>query len=133
MAEEQAALVPVFEQTVAFYGDIIPAARLADGTVMVPLRPIVDVLGLDWSAQTRRLRRDAVLASATQGVAIMATPGGRQAMLALPLKLLPGWLFGLTASKVRPELRAKIERYQLDAYEALWQAVSAGINRSPST
>jgi hypothetical protein len=83
-------------------------------------------LGLTWPSQTLRLKRDPVLARA-QGVIIMKTPGGDQPMLALPLKVLPGWLFGISANKVRPDLREKILRYQTDAYEALWRAFAGEI------
>ena len=130
MADEGTALVPVREQAVDFYGDQVLAAQLADGTILVPLRPLCEALGLEWSAQTRRVRRDPALAPAA-GVAIMATPSGRQAMLCLPLKLLPGWLFGVTVSKVRPELREKILRYQQDCYEVLWNAFKADILPAP--
>jgi hypothetical protein len=121
-----APLMPARERTVEFYGDQVPAAQLADGTIMVPLRPIVEALGLDWPSQTNRLKRDARLRSA-QGVVVMTTPGGRQTMTALPLRLLPGWMFKIDTARVRPELRAKIERYQEEAYEALWQAFKGDI------
>lgn len=113
-------LVPVREETVNFYGDELAAAQMEDGTIMVPLRPIAEALGLTWPSQTQRVRRDPVL-SPLQGVIMMKTPGGEQGFLALPLKVLPGWLFGIDSRRVRPELREKILRYQQDCYEVLWQ------------
>ena len=134
MADEphgQVALVPVRQETVNFYGDELPAGQLADGTILVPLRPIVEALGLTWPAQRLRLNRDPVLAGA-QGVIVMNTPGGPQEMLALPLKILPGFLFGLNATRVKPELRDKILRYQADCYEVLWNAFKADILPQPT-
>ena len=125
------ALVPVREQTVDFYGDHLPAGQVADGTIWVPLRPICTALGLGWGSQYNRIQRDPVLAAA-QGVFIMKTPGGDQRQVALPLKLLPGWLFGISASRVKPELRAKIERYQADCYEVLWTAFKGDILPPPA-
>ncbi|MEI6419547.1 MAG: phage antirepressor N-terminal domain-containing protein [Sphingomonadales bacterium] len=58
---------------ISFRGRPIPTVKDAAGVVRVALRPIVEAMGLDWSAQTRRLRRDQVL---SEGVAIMATPSG---------------------------------------------------------
>ena len=121
-----AAVVPVREQRVDFYGDELAAGELADGTVLVPLRPICDALGLSWPAQTRRVERDPALA-AGRTIAVMATVQGPRDMLCLPLKLLPGWLFGISSARVRPELRDKIVRYQQDAYEVLWNAFKADI------
>jgi hypothetical protein len=44
-ADAGAALVPVSEEMVDFYGDQVPAVQLEDGTIMVPLRPICENLG----------------------------------------------------------------------------------------
>ena len=123
---EPTALVPVRQQTVDFYGDILPAAQLADGSILVPVRPIVDALGLNWSGQFLRIRRERVLHEALT-VCIMQTVQGDREMVALPLKLLPGFLFGLNASRVKPELRDKILRYQRDCYEVLWTAFKGDI------
>ncbi len=128
---DQPALVPVRQQTVDFYGDRLPAGQLADGTILVPMRPLVEALGLDWPSQYQRLKRDPML-RVRQGVVIITTPGGEQRFLALPLKLLPGFLFGLNASRVKPELRARILRYQEDCYEVLWNAFKADILPTPS-
>lgn len=127
MSEPQP-LTPDEVKSVAFYGDTLAAALVrveGEDRIYVPLRPVVEALGLDWSAQTRRLRRDDVLADGVRGVAIMATPGpggGTQAMLCLPLDLLPGWLFGIDAGRVKPELREKITRYRRECFRVLWRA-----------
>lgn len=136
MTAEQASapLVPVEEKTVPFYEDEVLAVIVeteGDRQVYVPLRPIVDTLGLDWSSQTRRLRRDTVLAESVRSVAITATEaGGKREMLCLPLDMLPGWLFGVTASRVgsgmpdelRSDLQEKIDRYRRECFRVLWEA-----------
>lgn len=123
------ALVPVREQMVEFYGDDILAAQVADGTVWVPLRPICDHLGLSWSGQRERTNRDPVLSEEMAVVRVTRTTatGGVPDMLALPLKYLPGWLFGVQAARVKPELQAKIIRYQRECYDVLWNAFKADI------
>jgi hypothetical protein len=129
------ALVPVEQKQVLFYEDEITAVLVQDGAkqeIYIPLRPICDYLGLDWSAQYRRINRDPVLMEALQGVAVMATPspdgrgGGLQNTLCLPLKFLPGWLFGVSASRVKEDLRQKIIRYQRECYDVLWEAFGDG-------
>lgn len=127
--EKKQALVPVEEKTVHFYGDEITAALVetsGKSEVYVPLRPIAEYLGLDWSAQSRRLKRDEVLANEVISVAIMATEigkgKGRRDTLCLPLEYLPGWLFGLEANRVKPELKEKIMRYRRECYRVLWRA-----------
>src|SRR4051812_12613094 len=98
MSDEPQAIVPVRQQTVDFYGDTLQAAQGADERVYVPVRPICEALGVDWPGQRRRILRDPALAG-TLALVLLSTSGGDQEMLCLPLKLLPGWLFGLTISK----------------------------------
>src|SRR5690242_1432452 len=86
------AIVPVQEQTVDFYGDLILAAQAPDKTIYVPLRSLCDYLGLSWAGQRERTLRHPVLAPAVKGVRVTRTPsGGPQTTLCLPLELLPGW------------------------------------------
>ena len=123
-------IVPVREKEVDFYGDAILAAQSDDETIWVPLRPLCDHLGLNWSGARQRINRDPVLSDA-QGVCIIHTPGGDQRMLCLPLDLIPGWLFGVTVSKVRPELQEKILRYQRECFRVLWNAFKSDILPAP--
>ena len=41
-------------------------------------------------------------------------------MLSMPVRKLPAWLNSINPKKVRPELRAKIELYQAESDDALW-------------
>lgn len=129
MSDDTAALVPIEEKTVDFYGDSITAALVEVGSqeeIYVPLRPLCDYLGVDWSGQRKRLNRDEVLAEA-QGVVIMSTPGGQQQFVCLPLKFIPGWLFGIDTSRLKPELKEKIIRYRRECYDVLWKAFQAQV------
>lgn len=135
MSDEKA-LVPVEQKQVLFYDDELTAVLIETQTrqeIYVPIRPICDYLGLDWSGQYRRITdRDPILSDSVQGVVITTTPsaegrgGGPQEMLCLPLKFLPGWLFGIRASRVKSELREKIIRYQRECYDVLWDAFQEG-------
>lgn len=131
MSEEQA-LVPVDQKQVIFYDDELTAV-LVNGVegqeVYVPVRPVVEQLGLSWPGQFERLQRDEVLSEVTKGVRVTRTPekGGNQEMLCLPLRFLPGWLFGIQASRIKdPDIREKIIRYRREAYDVLWEAFREG-------
>jgi hypothetical protein len=113
------ALIPVEQRDVTFYDDQIPAVIVEGGRIYVPLRPIADFLGLSWPAQTRRLKRDAVLSEVSSSVAVTATDGRIRKMLCLPLDYLNGWLFGINASRVKEDLQDKVLRYQRDCYRVL--------------
>lgn len=56
--------------TANFRGSEFYGFQERDG-VWVALRPIVEAMGLDWSAQLKRVKRDPIL---SEGVAMMATP-----------------------------------------------------------
>jgi len=123
------ALVPVREAQVDFYGDTLLAAQTADEEIYVPVRPLCEYLGLAWSGQFERIRRDPVLNEALAVVRVTRTTatGGVPDMVCLPLKFIPGWLFGIQAGRVRAELRDKIIRYQRECFDVLWQAFKADI------
>ena len=107
-------LVPQRERTVDFYGDNIPVAQAEDGTLYVALRPITDFLGLQFSAQRRRVLRDEVMAERRRSVIMTAADGRQREQLCLPLDLLPGWLFGVSPGQARPEIMDKLKRYRAD-------------------
>lgn len=123
---EPSALIPAEQREVAFYEDMVVAVRLADGRVFVPVKPICDLLGVDWAGQYRRIRRDPVLSEAAQPVDVTSTRRGSQPMVCLPLDLLSGFLFGLNADRVKPELRERVIRYQRDCYKVLAEAFQEG-------
>lgn len=94
-----------------------------NGQHYVAMKPICDNIGLDWTAQAQRIKRDEVLA---QGMVIITIPskGGEQQMLCLPIEYLNGWLFGIKISKVNPNIRNTLIKYKQECYQALfhhWQ------------
>lgn len=116
------ALTPVEERIVDFYGDRVAAALVPAGEIYVPARPIAEALGLAWASQNNRIQRDEVLARRVRKVLMHGADGKAREMVCLPLELLAGWIFGVTTSKVRPELREKLTRYREECYRVLWEA-----------
>lgn len=119
------ALVPAVQKEVAFYEDTIVAVRLEDGDIYVPIRPICDNLGVALAGQRERINRDPVLAEMATSVSVTLTQQARE-MICLPLKFIPGWLFGINANRVKPELRERIIRYQRECYDVLAEAFVEG-------
>ncbi|MEW5986955.1 MAG: phage antirepressor N-terminal domain-containing protein [Chloroflexota bacterium] len=127
----ETALVPVEQKLVSFYGDEITAVlvdTVAERLVYVPVRPICNLLGVDWPGQFRRLKRDPVLSKKLAGVVVTSTPdpvtggGGPQVATCLPLDYLNGWLFGMNADRVKSEVRDKLILYQEQCYRVLADA-----------
>lgn len=93
-----------------------------EGRVLVAIRPICEAIGLDRKAQQNRINRDPVLS--TCGVIMtLRLPGDSQAreVLFLDLEYLNGWLFGIDANRVKPELRETVIDYQKHCYHVLFQ------------
>ena len=130
--EGTTAVVPRRQDIIDFNGDGIPVAQTPDGALYVPLRPIVDYLGLAFSAQRRRVLRDEVLTARLRTLLLTAADGRQRELLCLPLDLLPGWLFGITPAQARPELVDKLKRYRADCFRVLWEAVRGDALRPPS-
>lgn len=123
---DEQSLEPIREVTIDFYGDEIPAALVVIDEagrqiVYVPVRPLVEYMGLSWPAQWERINRDAVLSQMVRGVRVTRTPeqGGSQVMLCLPLDYINGFLFGINANRVKPELRERLITYQRECYQVL--------------
>jgi hypothetical protein len=129
--ESSGPLVPLRQEIVEFYGDQLTGVLVPHGggaVWCIPLRPICDYLGLDWSGQRQRTQRDPVLGAMLISVGV--TPSemggrgvGRRTVLCLPLEYLPGWLFGINAARVRDEtLAEKITRYRRECFRVLCEA-----------
>lgn len=85
----------------------------------VAMKPVCENIGLDWAAQLKRIKRHQVLRS---GMVIMTTPSkqGLQEYVCLPISMINGWLFGIETSRVKPEIRATLEQYQLECFDVLY-------------
>jgi hypothetical protein len=126
------ALMPHVQKQILFYGDRIVAVQLEDGEVYVPVRQMCDLLGIGYQGQIDRIRRDPVLQKYEQQVTVEADGGSRgggaQATNCLALKYVPGWLFGINASRVRDDVREKLVLYQEQVYDVIWQAFREEVN-----
>lgn len=123
--KDENALIPVEERTIVFYEDELTAVLVHvddQDQVFVPVRPLCDYLGVVWSAQYRRLSRDPVLSEAQATVAVTATDGRVREQVCLPLDYLNGWLFGINADRIKPEIRERLIRYQKECYRVLARA-----------
>jgi|SRR5260370_6186668 len=133
--DQEKALIPIQVGQIDFYGDVLQVVLVeinGERLVLVPLRQFCQHLGVDWSAQRRSVLRDEVLAAEVMSVAIKTTiipvRGQRQSYVALclPLDFLPGWLFNISPTRVKPEYRERVQRYRAKCYRVLWKAFLQG-------
>ena len=112
---------PLQQHLVPFYGDELVAVQQEDGTICILFGRLCENLGLDRRGQVRRTQRHSVLDKGLLSLEVQ-TAGGPQTLQCLKLSLLPLWLSGVQARRVKPELQEKLVRYQEEAADVLWQA-----------
>lgn len=103
---------------VPFHGDTIFCVD-HQGEPFVPMKPIVENMGMGWASQSQKLNENQKRWTVTM-IVIVAQDGKEREMLCLPLRKLAAWLASINPKKVRQELRAKIELYQAESDDALW-------------
>ncbi|HAK8205304.1 TPA: hypothetical protein H2W01_004995 [Salmonella enterica] len=113
--------------TVPFYGNSLYVVN-HNGEPYVPMKPIVEGMGLDWKAQYRKLKQ-----RFPKGMAEMTIPtaGGPQRMLCLHLRKLAGWLQTIMPNKVKPEIRDRVIQYQNECDDVLYEYWTKGVAGNP--
>ena len=108
-------------RVIPFHGDQLIAVQQPNGTVFVHFARVCENLGLSRPTQVRKVSAHAVLSKGLLTLPI-ETEGGTQKVQCLRVDLLPLWMAGLHASRVKEHLREKLERYQAEAAQVLWNA-----------
>ena len=127
------ALVPIEQREVEFYDDEVTAVIVTIESVQqvyIPVRPLIERLGLNWAGQSQRIQRDPVLSEEIRPCVVVThtqgQPDQRRQMLCLPLDYVSGFLFGINANRVKSELRHRLIRYQRECYKVLAAAFQEG-------
>ncbi|HEM8307000.1 MULTISPECIES: phage antirepressor N-terminal domain-containing protein [Providencia] len=94
-----------------------------DGRPYVPMKPIVEGMGLSWEPQLRKLNQ-----RFAKGMIKMVIPsiGGAQETVCLAMHKLTGWLFSIMPNKVKPEIRDKVIQYQEECDDVLYEYWTTG-------
>lgn len=102
---------------VPFHGSEVLAVNHG-GKAHVIFRPVVESMGLAYSSQLQRLKRNEWAT-----VVVINTQDQHDGMVAVDLRTLTMWLATLTASRVAESIRPLLVAYQreiADAIEAYW-------------
>lgn len=101
---------------VPFHGDVIEATKDEKG-VWASLRRMCESLGLDPDSQRQKLQKRPW--SNTVMMAVMDKTGRKFEMTMLHLDSVPMWLATIETSRVKVEIRTKLELYQKEAAKVL--------------
>ncbi|HFZ1920799.1 TPA: phage antirepressor N-terminal domain-containing protein [Serratia marcescens] len=118
--------------SVSFHGSELFVVN-HNGDPLVPMRPIVEGMGMDWASQFTKIKQrfaSTVVEITTQ------LPGDKQRrkVTCLPLRKLAGWLQTISPNKVRPEIRDTVIQYQEECDDVLYEYWTTGqVARKPET
>lgn len=87
----------------------------------VAMKSICENIGLQWEAQLKRIKRNHVLNASMSIMDMVAQDGKIRDVICLPFGMLNGWLMGVDANKVKPEIKDTLVKYQLECYDVLYQ------------
>lgn len=88
-----------------------------DGRRWVALKPMCETLGIDVSAQLKRLKSKSWATVAV--IAVVAADGKVRDMVMVDTKSIPLWLATIDETRVNPAAKPKLIAYQCEAADAL--------------
>ena len=93
---------------------------IENGEKRIPVKPICDALGIDFSSQLQKLKSDPILSSTMVLNTTVGADEKQREMVTIPFKFVFGWLFRIDSRNVKPEAAEAVLRYQVECYEALY-------------
>ncbi|QLB46699.1 phage antirepressor N-terminal domain-containing protein [Morganella morganii] len=108
---------------VPFHGDNLYVVNY-NGQPYVPMKPIVEGMGLAWGAQFAKLKQR--FSSSVSEIEMVAEDGKLRNMVCIVLRKLSGWLHTISPNKVKPEIRDKVIRYQEECDDVLYEYWTTG-------
>lgn len=122
-------------QVVSFHGTELFIVEY-EGQPYVPMRSVVQGMGLDWAAQFSKLKQRFATCVVEITMQILGDDQSR-AHTCLLLRKLPAWLYSIMPGKVKPEIRDTVIMYQNECDDVLWaywikgQAINKRFTISP--
>lgn len=108
---------------VPFHGNNLYVVNY-NGQPYVPMKPIVDGMGMDWASQFTKLKQK--FKSTVAEITMVAEDGKERNMICLALRKLAGWLHTISPNKVKPEIRDKVIKYQEECDDVLYEYWTTG-------
>jgi hypothetical protein len=91
-----------------------------DSEKRVAIKPICEILGIDFSAQLKKLKDDLIIGSTVVLSTTVASDGNSRNMQTLPFKYIFPWLLKINAKNVKQEAREELIKYQNLCYDVLY-------------
>jgi hypothetical protein len=91
-----------------------------NGKNLVPIKPICEALGIDYSSQLQKLKSDEDLSSTVGLSTTVGADKKEREMVCLELEFVFGWLFTINPKNVKPEAQEQVRKFRMECYRALF-------------
>jgi hypothetical protein len=106
-------------QHISFHEDTLYAVvDERTGKEYVIPKPMVEMLGLDWSSQLKKFKRNQIFSRCIVTMTIPSAQGMQETVL-LERRLVHAWLFSIDVNRVSLEYQEKLLRYQNECADVL--------------
>lgn len=105
---------------VAMINDITLQVVASESEQLVAVKPVCEILGVDFSSQRAKLKEHPIFGSTMVLSTTVGGDGKDREMVCLPLQFFPGWLFSINPDNVKEEARENLIKYQLECNRILF-------------
>ncbi|MCH8567594.1 MAG: phage antirepressor N-terminal domain-containing protein [Balneolales bacterium] len=116
-------------QIIEFKGTEIYCPVDSNGQVYVAIKPICQSLGVNFSGQIQRIKRDQILSQLCVPMHTTGRDSKQYEMACLPLRFVFGWLFTIDENSVKPEAREQVLSYKMECYQILYDHFTGRVSR----
>lgn len=102
---------------------------MIDGKTYVAIKPICSALGVSYSGQFERIKRDEILGELFVLARTTGADGKQYEMQCLPLEFVFGWLFSIDHKQVKEDAREAVLAYKKECYKILYDHFNGPISK----
>jgi hypothetical protein len=107
--------------------ELVPIKKLEiitkDGQKLIPIKPLCQMLGIDFKSQYEKLKADKILSSTVVLSTTVGGDGKDREMVCIPFKFAFMWLSKISAHNVNENARHGLITAQMKAYDLLWDSL----------
>jgi hypothetical protein len=104
----------------------IPLEITSDNRLLVPLKPICEALGLNFSGQFQKIKDNDFLSEALVKERMESKNGKSYLMSCLPLKYVLGWIMTINPKNlIKEECKTSVNKYKKECYDVMFDYITS--------
>ena len=110
----------VKEERIAVVNNVTILAT-GEAEMLIPIKPICEALGIDYSGQIKKVKEDDFLRSTVVLSTTDGADGKDREMVCLPYEYVFGCLFTTNPKNLKPEAQEAVAKYRIECYDVLFR------------